>query len=87
MKFTPENLIDNLKQIGPWSSYYLATLAIKHYYPEVYCDEDDQPSAMVEVALCDRLDCQYWQDVIIKYHNEIGYSIEALSNDEYVNEH
>lgn len=86
MKYTPENIIQNLENVGPWSSYYLAEIALQHYFPEeckgeTYCE----PSRMVELA--DELGCPYWQDLIIKYQNEVGYDAPDGFDIEYVNQH
>ena len=85
MKYTPENVIQNLENIGPWSSYYLAEVALKHYFPdEIFDGLNWDSSRMVELA--DEIGCRYWQDVIIKYHEEVGYKSSDFST-EYVNEH
>lgn len=70
--FTLDNLIDNADKLGPWSSYGLASEALKHYFPEEY-DEDAGCSTQREVELVDKLGCKYWSDVVIKYHKEVGY--------------
>lgn len=85
MKYTPENIIQNLENIGPWSSYYLAEVALKHYFPDEF-DEDEIWEASRMVELADELGCPYWQDLIIKYHEEVGYKSSDLCP-EYVNEH
>ena len=81
--FTPENLLDNLEQLGAWSSYGLASSALQHYFPEEY--EDESASTEREVELLAKLGGTYWQDAIIKYHKEIGYKPQVLSNTDYVN--
>jgi hypothetical protein len=37
--FTPENLIQNIDKLGPWSAYGLAATALSRYFPDEY-DED-----------------------------------------------
>ena len=83
--FTPENLIENLPNIGPWSAYGLASSAIQHYFPEIY-DEYNYCEVEKEVEKMKYMGFDYWHDVIKKYHEEIGYTMEELSNKEYVNE-
>lgn len=82
--FTPENLLDNLDKLGCWSTYGLASDALSHYFPEEYKDEDNQPSTIREIELVHELGLEYWEDVIRKYHTEIGWK-EAF-NPEAVNE-
>lgn len=82
--FTPANLIKNLQKLGPWSSYGLASSALQHYFPEEYNDEE-YTLPTKEVELCNKLQCDYWRDVIIKYHKEIGYKSRELANTDYVN--
>lgn len=85
MKYTPENVIQNLENIGSWSTFYLAEIALKHYFPEEF-DKNGDCSAGKLVMLNSKLGCDYWQDVIIKYQNEIGYDNSDFIP-EYVNEH
>jgi hypothetical protein len=72
--FTPDNLIDNLDKLGPWSTYGLASEALKHYFPEVYDNEDNPPSIHQEGHLVEEIGCKSWEDVIRKYHQEVGYT-------------
>jgi hypothetical protein len=81
--FTRDNFIDNLEKIGVWSIYGLASEALQYYFPEEY-DEDGHCDSLKEIELADKLGCQYWQDVVIKYHNEVGYKFPF--DPEYVNE-
>ena len=81
--FTPENLLENIDKLGPWSAYGLASKALQHYFPDAY-DEDCDISE--EVKLLDKLECQYWHDVIVKYHNEVGYVAPNGFNTDAVNE-
>lgn len=83
--FTPENLLDNLHKLGAWSSYGLASIALQHYFPEEY-DQNDGCDTNREVELLEKLGVNYWQDAIVKYHKEIGYEAHRLSNTMYVNE-
>lgn len=83
--FTPENLLDNLDKLGAWSSYGLASIALQHYFPEEY-DQNDGCDTNREVELLEKLGVHYWQDAIVKYHKEIGYEAHRLSNAMYVNE-
>ena len=85
MKYTPENVIENLPNIGPWSSYYLAEIALKHYFPDEIFDGPNWDSSRM-VQLADEMGCPYWQDVIIKYQNEVGYNETDFAPD-YVNRH
>lgn len=71
--FTPENLLANIHKLGPWSCYGLASDALRHYFPEEYEDEDNQPSTLHECSLLEKLGCEYWQDAVVKYHKEVGY--------------
>ncbi len=72
MKINAKNLIKQLPNIGPWSTYGLASQALQHYFPEAY-DEDGYCETYNEVQLLPLIGCEYWQDVVIKYHKEIGY--------------
>lgn len=83
--FTPENLLDNLERLGPWSAYGLASEALQHYFPDAY-DEDGYCDTCEEVKLLDKLGCQYWQDAIIKYHKEVGYVAPNGFDPDAVNE-
>ncbi len=84
--FTPENLLENIDKLGAWSSYGLAQHALDHYFPGEY-DEWGWCGIDREVELLEKLDCKGWQDVIIKYHKEVGYSEGVLSNKLFVNEY
>lgn len=84
--FTPENLLDNLEKLGPWSAYGLAREALQHYFPLAY-DEYGHCDTLKEVKLLDKLGCQYWQDAIIKYHNEVGYVAPSGFDPKLVNEY
>ncbi len=79
--FTPENLIENLDKLGAWSSYGLASIALQHYFPDEY--EPESPSTSREAELLEKLGFEFWGDVVVKYHNEVGYKI---LHPDYVNE-
>jgi hypothetical protein len=82
--FTPENLIDNIDKLGRWSAYGLAVDALQHYFPDDYEDEDNAPDVEQEVKLLDKSGCQYWHDLVVKYHKEVGY--KGPFNPDAVNE-
>lgn len=84
--FTPENLIENLDKLGAWSSYGLASEALQHYFPDMY-DENGYCDTMIECNLPQKIGCTYWQDVIKKYHKEVGYTAPNGFNPDAVNEH
>ena len=87
MIFTPQNLIQEIKKIGAWSAYGLATEALQYYFPEEYNEDGDCiEGAKKECELLYKLDCNSWQDVIIKYQNEIRYKCKEF-NQIAVNEH
>lgn len=71
--FTPDNLLDNLHRVGYKSTYGLASIAIAHYYPEIGELEDPIFRINKEVAAIEKLGCKTWEDVITKYHTEVGY--------------
>lgn len=83
--FTPENLLENLDKLGAWSSYGLASSVLRHYFPDEY-DVDEYCSVEREIELLSKLDCEYWQDAIKKYHNEVGYKANQLSDTGCVND-
>lgn len=84
MKITKDNFTKHFDKLGGWSTYFLATVALKHYFPKEYENED--MSVWDEVKLCDKLGCTYWIDVINKYHSEIGYK-KSDFKEGYVNEY
>lgn len=85
MEINSNNLIEMLPEIGPWSTYALAEKAIICYCPEVQ-DEDGDVSTEKAASCLNDMGLSSWQDVIIKYHTEIGYSDELLSDNSLVNE-
>ncbi len=84
--FTPENLIENISKLGAWSSYGLASSALRHYFPNEY-DENENCDTKREVELLYQLGLNSWQDVIIKYQTEVGYDAPDGFNTEAVNEY
>lgn len=74
MVFTPENLIENMDKLGPWSARVLFEEAMEHYFPEEW---GDGPKDWLFLELPEQLGCETWQDVVRKYHTEIGYSTLA----------
>lgn len=85
-QFTPENLIENIHRIGAWSAYGLASCALQHYFPESY-DEGGYCDPMDECKLLEKLGCQYWEDVIVKYQKEVGYNAPQGFDTDCVNEY
>jgi hypothetical protein len=81
MKFTPENLIENIQVLGAWSAYGLASEALEYYYPSEYKDNDCILGARREIELLNKLDCDSWHDVVIKYQNEVGYNCKEFDKD------
>lgn len=84
--FTTYNLIDNLDKLGPWSSYGLASMALEHYFPGI---EELEGLELIEAeCLClEIMGFEYWDDVIKKYHTEIGYKPEnGIFSPKFVNE-
>ena len=85
-QFTPDNIIDNIDKIGPWSAYGLAVTALQHYYPDEY-DEDGNCPVIRECQLMDELGCVYWHDLIKKFQYEVGYNALNGFHTGAVNEH
>jgi len=83
MIFTPDNLIENIDKIGAWSIFSLAETALQHYYPNEF-DEDGECETTRCAELVNEMGLNYWQDVVIKYQNEVGYKCKEFSTD-YVN--
>ena len=83
--FTPENLIKNIKKIGPWSAFGLAEEAMFHYFPHIKRMRDtakqitEMARVSVVVGMC-------WEDWIVKYQKEVGYDAPGGFSIEYVNE-
>jgi hypothetical protein len=82
--FTPENLIDNLDKVGPWSMYALASMALEHYFPNEYPPCIESPSTAREAELLEKMGLKYWDDLVVKFAKEVGY--KEPFNPEYVNE-
>jgi hypothetical protein len=71
--FTPENLIENIKKIGPWSAFGLAEEAMFYYFPHIKRMRDTGKQ-IAEMARISTLFSMYWKDWIIKYQKEVGYN-------------
>ncbi len=85
--FTPDNIINKIDKIGAWSAYGLARIALKHYYPDYKKEiEENDVAVRVEVELMEKLGCETWQDLIIKFQKEVGYNASDF-DDEFVNEY
>jgi hypothetical protein len=83
--FTTENLLDNLDQLGAWSSFGLAEEAIKYYYPDEFHEENGCPSGRV-AELLHEMGFRFWHEVIQKYHTEVGYKpLNGVFNTDAVN--
>jgi len=74
-KITPENLLENLEHLAGWPIYGLASQALEYYFPEKYKSE---LSVSDEVDLLKKLGLKFWDDVVIKYHTEVGFKKETL---------
>jgi hypothetical protein len=85
-QFTPDNLLENLHRLGPWSSYGLAVTALMYYFPDEY-DENGYCHTRREIELMVKIGCKFWHDAIIKYHNEVGYVAPDGFNKSLVNEY
>lgn len=85
-KVTPQNLFHKLKFgiLGPRSQYYLATIALQHYFPDKYID-DTSPKVFEEVKLVESLGFKNWHDLAMFYHKKISFSQNTLSNTDCVN--
>lgn len=70
--FTKENLIENIDKLGAWSSYGLASFALKRYFPSEY-NEHGYCEVSREVDLLTEMGLEYWHDLVIKFHTEVGY--------------
>lgn len=68
MTFTPENIVENLDKIGPWSMYYLAEIAFYHFF-----QDEMEPKDTVERLqfMADKGD---WPGMVKKYAAEVGYT-------------
>lgn len=83
-QFTPSNLIENIDKLGALSAYGLASIALEYYFPEEI--EEESISTEKQIELLEKLGCDTWQDVIIKYQNEIGYDAPNGFNPVCVND-
>src|SRR5690242_1987567 len=59
--FTPANIAERINEVGPWSLFYLAEIAFKHYYPETI-----KGNSYENVEKMDGIN-KDWQGVVIKY--------------------
>jgi len=84
--FTPENLLENLHKLGPWSAYGLASVALQHYFPHEY-DEDGSCEVAREAELLQQLGCTNWDEAIVKYHKEVGYVAPNGFDPDFVNQY
>jgi hypothetical protein len=85
--FTPENIIENIDKVGPWSSYGLACIALAKYFPKEYNDRTGKcPDIYREIKLIEKLGCSTWHDVIVKFQTEIGYNAPNGFNPKFVND-
>lgn len=86
MIFTPQNLIENISKLGAWSAYGLAIEALQYYFSNEYdINGDCKGGTQREAELVTELNLNSWQDVIIKYQNEVGYKCKEF-NPQVVNE-
>jgi hypothetical protein len=87
-QFTPDNLLDNLERIGPWSAYALAEVAIEHFHPSVKKYKND-PLKLIErqVHFCNKAGNFTWHDWIVKYQKEVGYNSPNGFDKDFVNEY
>lgn len=66
--------------------YALASIALKHYFPDEY-DEDDYCPTEREVILLNKLELKTWDEVVIKYQKEIGYDAPEGFDPDFINEY
>lgn len=71
-QFTPDNLLDNIDKLGPWSSFSLAEEAILHYFPNIKRIKSTVEQINAMSKLCHEFE-MYWSDWIIMYQNDVGY--------------
>jgi len=76
-KFTKDNLIENIDKVGAWSQMMLAEKALCYYFPDL--EEDDGYISTSKAASClSDTGLKWWSDVIIKYHEEVGFNDDIL---------
>lgn len=75
-----------LKKIGLWSQSHLASIALEHYFPHFYQNEEDPPSIEKEMELIAKMGMCSFAELITKYDDEVGFTDLQLSDDEVVNE-
>lgn len=87
-QFTPENLLDNIDRLGPWSLYALAETALEYYHPSLKRYAHD-PLKLLErqMHFMEKDGMKYWSDVIIKFQKEVGYYAPDGFNRSAVNEY
>lgn len=87
MIFTTKNLIKNIKKLGAWSAYGLAEEALEYYHPSLKrLTGIDLLNKQIYFLHKDGLST--WQDVIVKYHKEVGYKpLNGIFKKESVNEY
>lgn len=85
INITPENLASKVDDLGGWSSWHLAEKALKHYHPEKYGKYNTAGDPVKDAQILESMGFEYWKDVILKYHQEVGYTQEDL-DPELVNE-
>jgi hypothetical protein len=75
---TPDTLIDNLDDLGPWSMFHLANIAMVHYFPVLLSNKDiaNQIDIMHRITL--NFDMR-WDDWVIMYHFDVGYTPTQLN--------
>jgi hypothetical protein len=83
MIITPENLIENLHTLGPWSLFGLTEEAMFHYHPELQSIQDVTSRLDKMLSLSRGMT---WKDWIVKYDKEIGYHAPNGFNPMAVNE-
>jgi hypothetical protein len=83
--FTKDNLLDNLQLLGAWSAFALAEEALEYYFPNEFDEEGGCPSSR-SAELLKEVGCPYWEDVIRKFHTEVGYNPpNGVFSSDYVN--
>ncbi len=83
-QFTPENLLENIHKVGGWSIYGLASEALEHYFPDEY--KDGTCDSLTESKLLRSMGFSTWDEVVTKYHEEVGYQADGAFNPRAVNE-
>jgi hypothetical protein len=84
-QFAPDNLLDNLNRLGPWSQFALAEEAIYYYYPRIKRMTNTIKQIQAMADLCLEYD-MYWVDWIITFQMDKGYKRNAGFSRDYINE-